>query len=263
MTGIAIRTLDALWVLWTCARMQVKAMKGNELGLVIGVVQPVVLILVTVGAHTDEAPEVLTGWTVGVLLTTLWASTVWIAGGILRGELRSGTLARSVTSLRPGFLVLLGKCLGATARALLVISCSVAVTLLMSRAPVTADRPGWMLLGLLASVCSGAALGMLLACILLLTRYGLQVSAALMYPVFILGGLLVPPDLLPGFLHWLPSLISLRWAREFLTNAAAGTVSWQALIWLVALTTVYFLLAVKAFARVIDHARREGTLELV
>lgn len=260
---MASRIAGTAWVLWTCARMQIREMSGNHLGLVIGVVQPVVLILVTVGSRDDQPPETVTRWTIGVLLTSLWASTVWVAGGILRLELHYGTLAASVTSVRPGFLVLLGKCLGATLRGVAVIAASVTVTVLLTGVRITLAHPGWLLLGSAVTVVSGAALGMLLACVLLLTQYGFQVSAALMYPVFLLGGLLVPSDLLPASVSWISTMISLRWAQDFLAGAAAGHVDLGALGMLTALTAGYFALAIASFVRVVDRARKEGTLELV
>ncbi|MFD7068309.1 ABC transporter permease [Streptomyces sp. NPDC059913] len=257
------RLAGTAWVLWTCARMQAREMAGNHLGLIIGVVQPAVLVLVTVGSRTDQPTAVLTRWTIGVVLTSLWASTVWVAGGILRMELHYGTLAASVTSVRPGFLVLLGKCLGATLRSVVVIAVSVTVTVALTGAGMSLHNPGWLLLGALLTVASGASLGMLLACVLLLTQYGQQVSAALMYPVFILGGLLVPADLLPVQLRWCSTLISLRWAQDFLADAASGTPAPGSLGMAALLTLGYFVLAVVLFGKVVDRARKEGTLELV
>jgi len=243
--------------------MQIEEMRGNHLGLVIGVIQPCVFLLVTLGSIGDRVEAEGTRWATAVVLTSLWAATVWIAGSILRIEKLMGTLARSITSVQPGFLVLLGKSLGATARSLVIIVGATGVTLLATGTAVHVDRPAWFALGLLAAAASGVALGMLLSCALLLTLHGTEVAAALMYPVFILGGLMIPVEALPAPVRWIPATISLSWAQRFLTGAASGEVPFIALGMLVALTVLYFACALVAFSRIADRARRKGTLDLV
>jgi ABC-2 type transport system permease protein len=83
-----------------------------------------------------------------------------------------------------------------------------------------------------------------------------------MYPVFILGGLLIPPVLLPRWVGWASTLTSLRWAREFLAGAAVGAPRPADLGMVLLLTAGYAVAGVAAFARVSDLARERGTLEL-
>ncbi|HEX6969474.1 MAG TPA: ABC transporter permease [Micromonosporaceae bacterium] len=252
-----------LWVLWECGRMQVREMSGHSLGLIIGVVQPAVFLMVTLGANPDLSPAQATRLVVAVVLTSLWASIVWMAGGILQRELELGTLAANVASPHPGFLVLLGKCLGATVRTIGAILLATTATLVVMGASIRLDRPVLLGVGLVTVVLSGTALGMLLSCLFLLTRYGAHLSSALMYPIFILGGLMIPVDLLPPVVRPVSTVISLRWAQEFLAGAAAGSARIPAFVLLVGLTVAYFAVAIWTFNVVVDRARRRGTLELV
>jgi ABC-2 type transport system permease protein len=251
------RWAAALWVVLASARMQVQDMRANQPGIVLGVVQPVVLLVVLL-RYRELDTAAATRIAGGVALTALWASTIWTAGGILRREVFQGTLAANVTSVRPAYLVLLGKSLGATLRSGVVILATTAVTVAVLRAPVRLEASWWVAIGVAGALASATALGMLLACLFLLTRYGAQLSSALMYPVMILGGMLIPPDVLPAAVRWMSGLISLRWATELL---AAGPGP-RALAALGALTAAYFVLAVWAFGRVVDVARAEGTLDL-
>lgn len=257
------RVLAVAWVFLASARMQLADLRSSQPALVVGVVQPVALTVVTVRSAGQLDPAAATRLAVGLMLTVLWASTVWNAGGILRREVWQGTLAANVVSVQPAYLVLLGKSLGATVGSAAAILVSTAATVAALGVPVRVGRPWWTAAALVVVVVSATALGMLLACLFLLTRYGPQLSSALMYPVFILGGLLVPAGLLPPGVDRLPALVSLHWAGRFLTGLPAGRIDGPAFAAMTGLTVAYVAVALWAFARVVDKARRRGTLELV
>jgi ABC-2 type transport system permease protein len=157
--------------------------------------------------------------------------------------------------------VFLGKCLGATARSTAIIAVSTVTTVLVLGVPILVRQPGWMLAGLLVVILSGTTLGMLLSCLFLVTRYATAWAALLMYPVFIVGGLIIPQSLIPVQLRWLSSLISLRWAAEFLATSAFGKPSWPAFLYLAGLTCGYVVLAVITFRWLLRRARLKGNLE--
>lgn len=256
------RLATSAWVVWDCALMQSREMARNPLALVIGVVQPAVLILIVLGQQPDIDAGASMRLLTAVVLTALWNGTVWVAAGILQRELELGTLAANVTSVHPGFLVLLGKSLGATTRTVTAIVLTSAATVLLIGAPLQFRAPVLMAVGLLTVVLSSTALGMVLASVFLLTRYGPALSNALMFPIYILGGMLIPVSLLPEFLRPLSTVISLRWAQQFLVGAAAGQAETTAYVMMLVLTAGYFALGILTFNRVVDRARRGGTLEL-
>lgn len=242
--------------------MQIQEMRASQAALVIGVIQPAVLIVVTFGLHDRPDPEVATRLAAGVTLTVLWASTIWTAGGILRREVFQGTLAANVTGARSPYLVVLGKTAGATVASAGSILATTAVTVTALGMPVRLGRPAWLVVCLLVTLASTSALGLLLSCLFLLTRHAHQLSSALMYPVFILGGMLVPTDILPQPARWVSALITLRWANEFLVAAASGRVEVAPGLVLLALTGCYAVAAVVVFGHVVNRARRDGVLDL-
>jgi ABC-2 type transport system permease protein len=134
--------------------------------------------------------------------------------------------------------------------------------LVVLRTPVTVTRPGWFAVGLVLAILSGTALGTMLCSLFLLTRFGPQLSSALLYPVFLLAGLLIPADFFPAGVRWLGTLISLRWAQQFLVSAAEGTLDWTALGLVGLLTAAYGVAGVLAFRRIDRLVRARGILEL-
>ncbi|WP_435174279.1 ABC transporter permease [Actinacidiphila sp. bgisy145] len=228
--------------------------------LVLGFVQPAVLLVVNLNSTTDP---VAAGRVVsGILLMAFWTSTVWNGAGILSLERAEGVLSAGLFGVRSALVVLVGKSLGSSVLSVGSILATVAATLAALRQPIAFGDVGWLLVGLLVVVCSGTALGMLLACVFLVSRYGSQISGALMYPVFLLGGLLIPLRLIPRPLGALSWLISFRWAMEFLTSCTQRTPDLRFLGLTVLLSAGYALLGHRVFTYVSRRARVLGTLDL-
>jgi ABC-2 type transport system permease protein len=231
--------------------------------VVLGVVQPTVFLLIVLKAPTHVTTAYASRVAIGVLLTAFWSFTVWTGAGILERERVEGTLAASMISVRDPRLVLVGKSLGSNLISALVTATSVCVVLGALGQPVRFDHPGWLAVGLLVLLLSGTALGVGLASLFLLTRFGSQLSAALMYPIFLLAGLLTPLSALPVWLRWLSWGISLRWAMTFLASTVAGPPDLIALVMVCVLTTGYAAVGAYAFQRIATFVREKGTIELV
>jgi ABC-2 type transport system permease protein len=253
-----IRTVLA--VLYESARIQAALVRRGPVVLILAGVQPAVLLLLALPRAAGErgaATRVL----ISVLVTCLWAALVWMAGGIIRRDIAQGTMSRSVVSVWDPQLVLLGKCAGAivfTSAVLALVGTAVSLALGV-RPYVTAPAP--FLLGLAVVIVSATAMGSLLSCVFVLTRHGLHVGNALLYPVFILGGMLIPDRMLPVALRWISRLIPLRWSKEYLVSAALGSPAPGVLLAACALTAVYLAAGLLLFRKVVDRARSLGGLE--
>jgi ABC-2 type transport system permease protein len=254
--------LNTLYVLVTAARMRAAELRANMAAHVFTVIQPIVLLLITL-VPADQSPERVARTVFGVLLMAYWTATVWGAASVLRADRAQGTLARTLTAGRDPRLVVVGKGLGTSVLALSRVSVVMAVTVLLLGKPIALARPDLILVGLLAVVASGTALGLMIGSTFVATRYAPQISSALMYPVFLLGGMLIPPESLPWTVRWVSSLVSLRWLQQFLAESAAGHANWTALLNALVLTGGYALIGVWLFRRMVTRARRDATLELL
>lgn len=266
MTAAAGSRRDAagrsLRIVAESARMQILVVRGHPMVPLSTIVQPTVFLVIFLAGRSAQAPAQRADTVIAVLLSCLWGASLWAAGGTLRREVHDGTLARNLTGVSDPRLVVGGKCLGST---LLVLGLLLAVSAAALTVTGTSFRPGgvpWLLLGFVLLAASGTAMGFALCSVFVLTRHAVQVTAALMYPVLILGGLLIPAPLLPGPLAWLSHLISLYWAGQLLDSAAAGAFNPLAALWLALLTATYFWAGSRLFGRVIDRARRKGTIDL-
>lgn len=238
-------------------------MRQNPLLFINAAVLPAVLLVITLGGQTAPPPHVLGERVWAVLLTSVWGATVWMAGGVLRRERRDGTLSRLVRGRHALFLVLVGKSLGATVYATLAIAAAGAVTLLaLGLRPAFGD-PVVIIIGLAVLLVSATTLGCLLSCLLLVTRHGLEWSSALVYPVFLLGGLLISADRL-GPLEWLPRMLSLHWIQRVLaTSASGGAADVGALAAAMALSGLYAVVGWAGVRWAVRKAREEAALDFI
>lgn len=256
------RLVSAADVIATSARCQMLIVRAHPLFLIAGVLHPVVLLVVMFFARGRPVGEQVTAVATAVLLMGYWGATVWQGANILRRERMQGTLAMVMRGVRDPLLVLTGMSLGASLGPAVLTALTVAATLATLGTPVAVASPGWFVIGLVAAILSGTALGNVLSSVFLLTRFGLQLSSALLYPVFLLAGLLIPVDFYPPGIRWLSWFISLRWAQQFLASTADGQLDYGALGLVGVLTLAYAIAGVLAFRWIGHLVRARGTLEL-
>lgn len=248
----------------TSARHQMLIFLGSwRVSLVLGIVQPAVLLVITLSGSDQAGPAYTGRQAIGVLLISFWSFTVWSSAGILRQERAEGTLAPCLVGLRDARIVLVGKSAGTILVSGLMTVLTIVVVLASLGRPIQLSHPGWLAAGLIALLLSGLAAGLGLSSLFVLSRFGPQISAALMYPVFLLAGLLTPLSSLPVELQPLSWLVSLRWAMQFLTSVLNGTPSLSALGMVVLLTACYGVAASFAFTRFSAMVMASGTIDLV
>ncbi|MFC7817167.1 ABC transporter permease [Streptomyces sp. NPDC057367] len=248
----------AVTTLVESARTQFLLARRYPMMIVLNIVQPLAFLLIVMQRLPGDDSARLGELVIAVLLTCYWGSVIWSAGGILRRDRLFGTLSRSLLNARDGVLVIVGRCLGTMVASLITLVLTAAVMVLASDRPIELPGAGWLVAGFIGVAVSGTSLGLLLACALLHTRHGVVITGALMYPVFVFGGLLVPDEAVPDALEWVSVLVSLSWARDFMVSG-----DWLAGVGLVATTVAYFAGGVWAYRRTLHVARREGTLDLV
>ncbi|GGW75640.1 ABC transporter permease [Streptomyces caelestis] len=228
-----------------------------------GCVVPAALCLATLLARGPESLLTARQIQLGCGVLALWSCAIWQTGLILREELAHGTLPGILTRRAGLGVVLFGKTIGTALRCALLIALTIGCVGLLTGEPLRIAHPGAFTLAALATFGSALVLGSLLSCLFLLTPAAMRIAEALVYPMSLLGGMIVPIELLPGWLRHVPDVVSLRWATELLTAAAEGrTQSVAAWACLCATTGGYALLARWAFRTVLHRARERGTLAL-
>lgn len=244
------------------ARSQVRIVATRPMNLATGVIFPLMLMsLLTLPRLQTLSPAQATAVYTGVLLASFWGASLWSGAGILRRERWMGTLAPSFTGrLRP-LTVLVGKTLGGVvfdvglivaANTLFVAVCGIRLQI--------AD-PAAFALGLSAVVVCGVASSLLVGALLLLSRHAFQLTTAFGTPILLLGGTIIPHDILPAWLAAVGNLLNLAWLQRFLASTAV-TPDWSALLIGCLLSAVYATTGAVCLGVILRRARKEATLEL-
>ncbi|MFI9411925.1 ABC transporter permease [Nocardia gamkensis] len=247
----------------TSARMQILLIRRSPMAILTTIAMPTVLYIVTVsGQHRETALDKEKALA-AVALSALWAATLWTSGGIMRWEIIEGTLGRNLTSRVDARVVILGKCLGASLFNLAALSVTSGVLAAVSHMRIPIGSMAFLLPTLALIAASGVGAGFALCTVFTLTRHAVQVTAALNYPIMILGGMLIPGNLLPGPLALAAKLISLSWSTQILTAITEGkNPPATAVVFLLLLTAVYYVIGQLLFTRIVRRARVKGTLDL-
>lgn len=253
---------EQLRVFHASALLQLRTQRSTFF-VVSGIVQPAGFLGVTLmarrgGQNLDPAALAL-----GLALVGLWGTTIWQAGFVLRGERWQGTLAPVLS--RPASLgvVLAGKAAASTLRSSLFVVPTVVVAAALAGESVPARHPVALLAAALGVLVSASIFGMLVGCLFVLSRSAGRIAEAATYPIFILGGLVVPLSLLPRWLRPLADGVSLHWGAELLHAASVGTAQpGRAWLLLAVTTACYGAGAAILFGRMVDRGRRDGSLEL-
>ena len=258
MTGVGMR----FRVLWLAGRMQVSDTLSAGPTVLVTVVQPLLFLLIVLAPRDRSDPVTTTGLVVGAVLTAFWSATVWGAANVLRRDRMVGALPRVVTGQVDPIVTVLGKGIGASVVTITLILVTTVGALVVARVPLAIGAPGWLALGLLGTIVSGTAASLGISVLYVRTRHAQQLASALTYPVFLLGGMMIPVAALPTWLQWVPRLLSMSWLTTFLASLPTGAPDLRALGIALLLTAAYFVVGAVALRTAFAHARRGGGLEL-
>lgn len=250
---------------WLAVRIsalaEIRAQCAGPMLFINGIIGPATYLGLGKGIATRPGLDAHLLW--GALVMSIWGATVWAAGGVLRRERSQGTLLRLVSSYTNPYLILWAKSLGAA-----VVTSVLATSATLALAPalhmkVDLGNLGVVFAAIVLLIFSSSALGTLLASLLIVTRHGVEWSSFLMFPVFTLGGLLVPAAMLPGVLALVPNLLSLHFVHKMLlANSHHAPIDVGTLGMIVALTCGYLVIGYVLFHRCIQRAKKTATLEL-
>ncbi|PZG41435.1 hypothetical protein C1I98_21240 [Spongiactinospora gelatinilytica] len=252
-----MRTLRA------AARLQWWSMRGGLDDRQSFVLAPLFVLLFVGVVRARGHAELTAQAALGAMLVCLWNLCVQISGGVVANERRFGTFELTAAAPASFPTVVMGRVTTIAAVALLVVPEVWLATLLFFGEAVEVPHPGLFLIGIVLITFGMAAAGTLIAALFVLARNVVYLQVAFTYPFFILGGLVVPVSLLPEWVQPISRLVFLSWGsdllRAALDPAAPRQVELQ-ILGLFAVSALTFAAGRMLLTRLVDRARRHGTL---
>jgi ABC-2 type transport system permease protein len=211
-------------------------------------------------AGTD--PKTLLYASLGAAVMGMWSATSTTAGGAMQRERWHGTLEALVASPPHFSLILLPITL---AMATIGIYCLVA-SLLFGRflfgIEVTVEHPLAFGLSIVGTVVSFGALGFLFAVSFVRFRAAWALGNLFEYPVWLIGGFLVPLFLLPDWVRPISWALAPTWGMNAIRESSLGGNPWPDLALCLALGVGYIVFGIVVLERVLAAARRRAALAL-
>ncbi|SJM53348.1 ABC-type multidrug transport system, permease component [Actinomycetales bacterium JB111] len=244
-------------------RMQLRSMRNNPdwfLTLFTAPLQTVVFVTIFQQAERwDLAPY-------GVLapaLIALWGMSLQTSGELISRERENGSLEALLAAPALFSVHLLGRISSVTALSLVAfVECWLVGALLTGRAVEIAHPV--VFVGTI--VCTAVAMtgwAGVMAAVFVLARSARTFQNSLSYPFYVLGGVLVPVALLPGWLEYPSQLVFLSWSSDLFRDSLDRAPVDDVLLRLAVITVLAaagFVLSNHLLTRALRRVRTTGSL---
>jgi ABC-2 type transport system permease protein len=222
------------------------------------------VIFVTIVRHGGRAD--LSGYAViAPVFIALWWFALFHGGLVVQVDRWSQTIELHVAAPTSFPAVVFGRILTVTMVGLLSFVEVWLVGRYLLGAPVTIHHPGVLAVTLLATAFAMAATALFMAGLFVFVRNAFTLTNSISFPFYVLGGILVPVALLPGWVQPLSRLVFLSWSADLLrASLSAGPVHDPVprVAMIVLLGAVGFALAAVLLHRILRRVRGTGELSL-
>jgi len=212
--------------------------------------------------RAGDSPRTLLYASLGAAVMGMWSATSTTAGAAMQRERWFGTLELLVATPPHFSLILLPVTLG---MATIGLYC-MAATLLWGRflfgIHVSIVHPFLFGLSILGTVISFGALGFLFAVCFVRFRAAWALGNLFEYPVWLIGGFLVPLALFPDWVHPISWVLAPTWGMNAIRESALGGSPVNDLAVCLGLGVAYVAIGVLVTERVLRAARVSGALSL-
>jgi ABC-2 type transport system permease protein len=193
----------------------------------------------------------------------LWWLALFNSGWTITMERWNGTLEMLVAAPSSFAAVVLGRITTTTMIGVVSFGEAWLVARLIFGTTVTIDHPWVFLATIFVTLAAMSGTAVALASLFVLTRNAVTFSNSASYPFYVLGGILVPVSVLPGWLRPVSSIVFLSWSADLLRAALRpGTVHGLAfrLGMVVLLGACGFAIGAFAMRVILQRVRNSGEL---
>ncbi len=253
----ALRTLGVGWV------AHMKMLTRSPFDSILAVLWP--LFFATVAFFMFRAGaggETLVYASFGAAVMGIWSTTSTSAGGAMQRERWHGTLELLVVAPTHFALVLLPVTIAMSTLGLYSMVSTLVWGRVLFGIDVPLTHPIGFALALVATVVSIGALGFLLAVSFVRYRTAWALGNMIEYPVWLIGGFLVPLTLLPGWVRPISWALAPTWGVDAVREAALGGNPWPEIGLCFALGAGYVAAGALVLETVLRAARKDGSLSL-
>jgi ABC-2 type transport system permease protein len=212
--------------------------------------------------RAGDSPRTLLYASLGAAGMGMWSATSTTAGGAMQRERWHGTLEILVSTPPHFALVLLPITLSMSTVGVYCLGATLLYGRFLFGIELTIEDPLMFSAAVLGTVLSFGALGFVFAVTFVRFRAAWALGNLFEYPVWLIGGFLVPLAFFPDWVRPISWVLAPTWGMNALREAAAGGSPLNDLAVCVGLGAAYVLVGVLLTNRVLDAARARAALSL-
>ena len=194
----------------------------STLFIVTSVFQPVIFASIAFFLDRAGGHSALLYTALGAGLMGTWSSTLFGSGLAIQWQRFQGTLELLILTPHPYLSVLSSLTLATASLGIYSLGATLLWGRLFFGVPLELAHPLLFIVALVATVVSLGLFGLVLGSTFVLWRGANALANLLEYPVWLATGLLVPVDLLPGWVTPVSWLLAPTWGAEAIRQAALG-----------------------------------------
>jgi ABC-2 type transport system permease protein len=212
--------------------------------------------------RAGESPRTLLYASLGAAVMGMWSATSTTAGGAMQRERWHGTLELLVATPPHFALVLLPITLAMATVGVYCLGATLLYGSLLFGIDVSVEQPLQFAAAVVGTVLSFGALGFVFAVTFVRFRAAWALGNLFEYPVWLIGGFLVPLAFFPDWVRPISWVLAPTWGMNAIREAAVGGSPLADLVVCLALGAGYVAAGILLTNRVLDAARRRAALSL-
>ena len=212
--------------------------------------------------RAGESPRTLLYASLGAAVMGMWSATSTTAGGAMQRERWHGTLELLVATPPHFAFVLLPITLAMATVGVYCLGATLLYGSVLFGIDLSIEHPLLFTAAVVGTVLSFGALGFAFAVTFVRFRAAWALGNLFEYPVWLIGGFLVPLAFFPDWVRPISWILAPTWGMNAIREAAVGGSPLNDLAVCLGLGAVYVVIGILITNRVLDAARRRAALSL-
>lgn len=248
---------------WAAVRLQFSLMLKIPTTLMVLVTIPSYTVIFLSVTQQADRPDLVGAAVLAPVLIALWGLAVWVSGLVVSFDRWFGVLEGVVATPTPYAVVLFARIFTITVISLVAFVEVWLTAWIGFGVVVGVAHPLEFALTVLVSVAAMAGTAVILSSLYVLSRAAITFGNSASFPIYVLGGVLVPVSLLPDWLQPLSRIVFLSWSSDLLRDALAPAPIkgfWFRLAMIAVLGGLGFAAAHRVLGLVLRKVRETGEL---
>ncbi len=246
------------------AEMNVRMQMTDSFVLFTVLFQPIIIALLGLWMLQGKGSDAAMFVVVGSGLTGLWSGLLFISGGSINYERRTGMLESLVAVPTPFEIIAFSKNLANVVQSLLSMALGYLIASFAFGYSLEIQQPFLFVLSVILTIVAFVSFGLIIAPIFVMNPGVRAWQNAMEFPVYVLCGFLFPVALLPGWTTPISYLLPPYWAAVALhgTSTGGASINQTLFAWgmLLLFSLADLLIASWFFKQMLYKARVDATL---